>query len=275
MATKLTKHITFGDVSSDIPNGFPLIVRLTTSQYSQNTPNLNDNITGYDGITYYDTFLNKTIQYSDFKTEVQRNRPVLLNWTFALSSGDTTLTLPLNYQTLSTPTLKFEYKGIINNVATDAWATSTSPWKSYNCIISLNCTGSTPVFNYKKIEQATNKPIIIKPNAITGDPAVGDILTLNISSSVDMVNYEGVATNQLFTKGTAGRRLVVYIQGAGSVLTPCEIFPIRTGSTIDLFSGFVGMKFRGGTNNNYYGFYVKLASDGTLTATVEDRQVYS
>lgn len=151
MATKLTKHITFGDVSSDIPNGYPLIVKLSTYQFSEGTPNLENDISGYDSISYRDTFSNSTIQYSDFKTEVQRNRPVLLDWIFSLSGGDSHLTIPLNCQVLNTPTLKLEYKGLINNVPSDTWASSTFTYKSYNGIVSLNCIGSTPVFNYKKI----------------------------------------------------------------------------------------------------------------------------
>ncbi len=171
MATKLTKHITFGDVSSDIPNGYPLIVNVTTYQFSSGRVNLENDITGYDNISYYDTFLNKTIQYSDFKTEVQRRRPVLLNWDFAIEGGDLYLTFPLNAQTYPTTPLKFEYKGLINDVPTDTWATSSTSWKSYIGIISLDCIGATPVFNYKKIARVgTDSALVITGDTISLDP---------------------------------------------------------------------------------------------------------
>ena len=278
MATsKLIKHITFGDVSCDIPNGFPLIVKLTTYQYSEGTPNLESDITGYDNISYRDTFSNSTLTYSDFIIEVQKNRPVLLNWDFALSGGDTHLTIPLNSQTLNNkPTLKYEYKGLISNIPSDTLVTAAT-YKSWNCTISFDCTGANPVFKYKNIEYITNKPIIIKTAVISGDPAINTIYTLTISESVDISTRVSIASNQLFTKGTEGRRLVVYIQGAGGTLIPCELLPVYSTdyTTPALFSGFTGIKFRGSDRTNYYGFYVKLASDGTLTATVEDRQVYS
>lgn len=121
------------------------------------------------------------------------------------------------------------------------------------------------------------KPIVIKTVTISGDPAINTIYTLTISECYDTAKGSTVAAANLFAKGTAGRRLVVYIQGAGGTLIPCELLPVYSTdyTTPALFSGFTGIKFRGSDRTNYYGFYVKLADDGTLTATVEDRQVYS
>lgn len=159
----------------------------------------------------------------------------------------------------------------------------TSRYRAFGCGISLTSTGTATVTMRSLGESidvpasASLKPIIIKTATISGDPSINTIYTLTASEIYDTAKGSTVAAVNLFAKGTAGRRLVVYILGAGGTLIPCELLPVYSTdyTTPALFSGFTGIKFRGSDRTNYYGFYVKLASDGTLTATVEDRQVYS
>lgn len=159
----------------------------------------------------------------------------------------------------------------------------TSTYRAFGCSITLTSTGTATVTLRSLGESvdvpasASLKPIIIKTAAISGDPAVNSVNTLTISEAYDTAKGSTVATANLFAKGTAGRRLVVYVMGAGLTLAPCEIYPIYNNdyTTPAMFTGFVGIKFRGADRNNYYDLFVKLASDGTLTATVENRVVYT
>lgn len=171
----------------------------------------------------------------------------------------------------------------MNNVLINTSGANTTIYRLFDCTIILNSNGTYSVNMISRGESTdiigtdALKPIIIKTAAISGDPAINTIYTLTISEAYDTAKGTTVLTNRLFDKGTYGRRLVVYIQGAGGTLIPCELLPVYSTdyTTPALFSGFTGIKFRGSDRTNYYGFYVKLASDGTLTATVEDRQVYS
>lgn len=159
----------------------------------------------------------------------------------------------------------------------------TNTYRPFSCMILINPNGTymvTMTTSGQSVDISSSiavKPIIIKTATISGDPAVNDVVTLTASEIYDTAQNTAVSLVNLFAKVTAGRRLVVYIQGAGLTLIPCELLPVYDTdyTTPVLFSGFTGIKFRGGSRTNYYGLYVKLASDGTLTATVEDRQVYS
>lgn len=171
----------------------------------------------------------------------------------------------------------------MNNVLIDTQSGLTHIYRKFTCVIMLNSNGTYRI-DMISMGESTDiigtdalKPIIIKTAAISGDPAMNTIVPLTISESYDTAKNTTLASNRLFEKGTAGRRLVVYILGAGGTLIPCELLPVYSTdyTTPALFSGFTGIKFRGSDRTNYYGLYVKLASDGTLTATVEDRQVYS
>ncbi len=171
----------------------------------------------------------------------------------------------------------------MNNVLIYTTGNFTHIYRKFNCAIMLNSNGTYHIDMISMGEStdiiASNalKPIIIKTAVISGDPAINTIVPLTISEAYDTAKGTIVLANRLFDKGTYGRRLVVYILGAGSTLIPCELLPVYSTdyTTPALFSGFTGIKFRGSDRTNYYGFYVKLANDGTLTATVEDRQVYS
>lgn len=171
----------------------------------------------------------------------------------------------------------------LNNVLISTTLSFSRNYRTFSLGIILNSNG-TYILNMVSDGESADvissdavKPIIIKTAVISGDPAINSINTLTISEAYDTAKNTTVLSNRLFEKGTYGRRLVVYILGAGGTLIPCELLPVYSTdyTTPVLFSGFTGIKFRGSDRTNYYGFYIKLASDGTLTATVEDRQVYS
>ena len=171
----------------------------------------------------------------------------------------------------------------MNNVLIYTTSANTTIYRLFDCTIFLNSNGTYIVSMISRGESTdiigtdALKPIIIKTAAISGDPAVNDVITLTASEIYDTAKGTTVLTNRLFEKGTYGRRLVVYIQGAGLTLVTCELLPVYNTdyTTPALFSGFTGIKFRGANSNNYYGIYVKLESDGTLKAIIEDKQVYN
>lgn len=221
--------------------------------------------------------------YSVLYNELKGGRPVFVSVTGPTSGTDTGYTLVCE-TTPRVPGPGAPCLMTINNAMLSKYGSFSAVYRSFNCFITINSNGTYLIEmrslgeSVDVVASASLKPIIIKTDVISGDPAVNDVVTLTISGSYDIAKGgASVDTNRLFGKGTYGRRLIVYIQGAGLTLVPCELFPVYNTdyTTPALFSGFTAIKFRGGTRTNYYGLYVKLASDGTLTATVEDRQVYS
>lgn len=220
--------------------------------------------------------------YSTLYTELKGGRPVFVHVTGPTSGSDTGYTLVCE----TTPIISGPNAPClmtINNAMFSKYGSFSAIYRSFNCFITLNANG-TYLIDMKSLGESVDvvasaslKPIIIKTAAISGDPAVNDVITLTVSECYDTAKGTTVGTNRIFTKGAYGRRLIVYVMGAGLTLIPCELLPVYSTdyTTPALFSAFTGIKFRGGGSNNYYGLYINLATNGTLTATVEDRTVYN
>ena len=222
-----------------------------------------------------DTYDNTTrTDYAQVVTELNGGRPVVINLANATGASEQfTITFTsAAFKDNSAALIPIGTIGI--NISG-----STTPGVTHYItgMIIVNSGGVTAYMLNNPPPDILLKPIIIKTATISGDPAVNDVVTLTASEIYDTARNTAVSPVNLFANGTVGRRLVVYIQGAGLTLIPCELLPVYDTdyTTPVLFSGFTGIKFRGGSRTNYYGLYVKLASDGTLTATVEDRTVYN
>ena len=272
--SNVTKKLKFG--STDYMVGNNLIELNVTATAGQNW-SVGNSITAT--LTSANDFSNpdQPVNISDYAalfTELKGGRPVVIG---VRADGDTTYFS-------ATPYIPGPGAPCFININDGLlFHTGTSTYRAFFGSITLTSTGTATV-NIRSLgtsvdvpASAALKPIIIKTATISGDPAINTIYTLTASEIYDTATGSTVAAVNLFVKGTYGRRLVVYILGAGGTLIPCELLPVYSTdyTTPALFSGFTGIKFRGSDRTNYYGFYVKLASDGTLTATVEDRQVYS
>ncbi len=275
----VTKNLRFGTTDYLVGNGLIQIsVRFTDNQDWSVGNNITADIISV--VDFSDTDHPAVItDYSVLYKKLKGGLPVFVNVT-----GPTTQYYLVNCSvTPFVPGPGAPCQIQMNNVLIYTTGSFTHIYRKFNCAIMLNSNGTYRI-DMISMGESTDvigtdalKPIIIKTNVISGNPAINDIITLTISESYDTAKGTIVLTNRLFEKGTYGRRLVVYILGAGATLIPCELLPVYNTdyTTPVLFSGFTGIKFRGSDRTNYYGFYVKLASDGTLTATVEDRQVYS
>ena len=272
--SNVTKKLKFGSTDYMVGNN---IIELNVSVTAGQDWSVNNTISA--SLTSAVDFSNPDqpaaiTDYAALFTELKGGRPVYIA---VRADGDTTYCSATPYiPGPGAPCLISINDGLL-------FKSSTSTYRAFGCNITLTSTGTATV-TMRSLGESVDvpasvslKPIIIKTAAISGDPAVNDVITLTASEIYDTAKGSTVAAANLFAKGTAGRRLVVYIQGAGLTLVTCELLPVYNTdyTTPVLFSGFTGIKFRGANSNNYYGIYVKLESDGTLKAIIEDKQVYN